>query len=260
MSVTANSGPVVLVTGAASGIGLATATLLSRQQRRVAAWDADASRLFHGMAALERETHGEVRAYAVDVTSASRVEACVEEVEASFGPIEGLAHVAGVLHMGSALGVASEALESCLRVNLGGVFHVTRAVARRMRERRRGSIVVVASNAAHTPRLDMAAYATSKAAALMFARCLALELAPAGVRCNVICPGSTDTPMQRAAWGEQAGAEPTIRGDLARHRLGIPLGRIAQPEDIAENVLFLLSDAARHVTLQALTVDGGATL
>jgi 2,3-dihydro-2,3-dihydroxybenzoate dehydrogenase len=252
--------PVVLVTGAASGIGLATTTLLSRRGQRVAAWDADAPRLARSMAALEREACAEVRAYHVDVTAAARVAACVEEVEASFGPIEGLAHVAGALRMGSALGVAPDALEACLAANLGGVFLVTRAVARRMRARRRGSIVVVSSNAAHTPRLDMAAYATSKAAALMFTRCLALELAPAGVRCNVVCPGSTDTPMQRASWADPSGAEQTIRGDLTRHRLGIPLGRIAQPEDIAENVLFLLSDAARHVTMQALTVDGGATL
>lgn len=255
-----SAGPLTLVTGAASGIGLATATLLCRRGQRVAAWDLDGARLAQCVEALAAETGAEVHGLPVDVRDPARVEACVDEVEARLGPIEGLAHVAGVLRMGSALTVSSAALDDCLAANLGGVFHVTRAVARRMRERRCGSIVVVSSNAAHTPRLDMAAYAASKAAALMFARCLALELAPAGVRCNVICPGSTDTPMQRAFWGDDAGPARTLAGDLSRHRLGIPLGRIAQPQDVAETILFLLSDAARHVTMQALTVDGGATL
>lgn len=260
MSDRRTASPVTLVTGAASGIGLAVASLLCRRGKRVAAWDVDGARLVQRMAALQEETRGELRAYPVDVSDGARVEAGVAEVEAQLGPIEGVAHVAGILRMGSALTLEPDAWKACFATNAGGVFHVTRAVARRMLERRSGSIVVVASNAAHTPRVDMAAYAASKAAALMFTRCLGLELASAGVRCNVVCPGSTDTPMQRAFWGEQSGPEQTIRGNLALHRLGIPLGRIAAPDDVAESVLFLLSEAARHVTLQALTVDGGATL
>jgi len=251
--------PVALVTGAASGIGLASAIMLSRRGRQVAAWDRDAENLTRQLAGREAEARGALRSYRVDVADVQRVEACVDEVEAQLGPIEELAHVAGVLCMGTALSAPPEAFQACLASNTWGVFHVTRAVARRMVERRRGSIVVVASNAARTPRVDMAAYAASKAAALMFTRCLGLEVARYGVRCNVICPGSTDTPMQRACWGDEGGPEQTLRGDLERHRLGIPLGRIAQPEDIAECVSFLLSDAARQVTLQELTVDGGAT-
>jgi 2,3-dihydro-2,3-dihydroxybenzoate dehydrogenase len=94
----------------------------------------------------------------------------------------------------------------------------------------------------------------------MFTRCLGLELARDGVRCNVVAPGSTDTPMQRALWTEEDGARPVIEGVPGEYRTGIPLGRIADPEDVAEAVAFLLSDAARHITLQTLYVDGGATL
>jgi 2,3-dihydro-2,3-dihydroxybenzoate dehydrogenase len=252
--------PVTLVTGAASGIGFATARLLTRRGQRVVAWDSDEARLQASVAALQAEVGTRVHAQRVDVSDGVRVASAVEEIERSIGPIESLAHVAGILRMGSALSVEVDAWKACLATNTGGVFHVTRAVAQRMAQRGRGSIVVVASNAAHTPRLDMAAYAASKAAALMFVRCLGLEVAQHGVRCNVICPGSTDTPMQRAFWGAHSGPEQTVRGDLSRHRLGIPLGRIAQPEDVAESALFLLSDAARHITLQQLTVDGGATL
>ncbi|MGH3239893.1 MAG: SDR family oxidoreductase, partial [Spirillospora sp.] len=105
------------------------------------------------------------------------------------------------------------------------------------------------------PRGGMAAYAASKAAAAHLTRCLGLEMAPHGVRCNIVSPGSTDTPMLRAL-----GAGDVIAGDAAAFRTGIPLGRIAAPADIAEAVLFLLSERARHITMHELYVDGGAAL
>lgn len=106
----------------------------------------------------------------------------------------------------------------------------------------------------------MAAYAASKAAAAMFTKCLGLELARSGVRCNVVAPGSTDTAMQRALWTGSDAGQRVIDGDPATYRTGIPLGRIAAPEDIADAVAFLASDRARHITMQELYVDGGATL
>ncbi|WP_435106946.1 SDR family oxidoreductase, partial [Arhodomonas sp. AD133] len=90
--------------------------------------------------------------------------------------------------------------------------------------------------------------------------CLGLELAGYGIRCNVVSPGSTDTPMQRALWTDERGGAAAVAGDLTRHRLGIPLGRLARPEDVAEAVAFLLSEQAAHITLQDIQVDGGATL
>jgi 2,3-dihydro-2,3-dihydroxybenzoate dehydrogenase len=251
---------LTMVTGAASGIGFAIMATLCRSGKRVAACDLNEAELVRSVAALRAESKAELSAHPLDVRDQAAVDRTVAEIEARDGPIDGLAHAAGILRMGSALSLEPQAWLETFATNAGGVFHVTRAVARSMSARRRGAIVVIASNAAHTPRLDMAAYASAKAAALMFTRCLGLEVAAHGVRCNVVSPGSTDTPMQRAFWGAASSAEATIAGDLSRHRLGIPLARIATPEDVAGAVLFLLSEAARHVTLQELTVDGGATL
>jgi 2,3-dihydro-2,3-dihydroxybenzoate dehydrogenase len=106
----------------------------------------------------------------------------------------------------------------------------------------------------------MAAYAASKAAATQLTRCLGLELAEYGIRCNIVSPGSTDTEMQRLLWSDETGKQSTIYGSLKDFRLGIPLSRIATPEEIADAVLFLLSDQARHITMHDLRIDGGATL
>lgn len=252
-------GPLVLVTGAASGIGLAVVRQLSREGRRVVASDVRADALRDAVEALRAPGFTKVHAEPFDVRVADEVEHGVARIEAQHGPITGLVHAAGVLRVGSATAVDVGDLQACVEVNLGGVFHVTRAVGARMQRRREGSIVVIASNAAHTPRLELAAYAASKAAAVMFAKCLGLELASHGVRCNVISPGSTDTPMLRALWGS-AGSDGSVRGAPSSYRLGIPLGRVATPDDVAEAALFLLSTRARHITLQELTVDGGATL
>ncbi|MQA98651.1 MAG: SDR family oxidoreductase, partial [Streptosporangiales bacterium] len=121
----------------------------------------------------------------------------------------------------------------------------------------------VASNAGGVPRSGMAAYAASKAAAAQFTRCLGLEVGAYGIRCNIVAPGSTDTPMLRSLWPDPedpAGAAGTIDGDPSAYRVGIPLRRIATPEDVAAAVAFLVSPHSRHITLQELYVDGGAAL
>jgi 2,3-dihydro-2,3-dihydroxybenzoate dehydrogenase len=129
-----------------------------------------------------------------------------------------------------------------------------------MINRRRGSIVTVSSNAGHMPRTDMAAYASSKAAATMFTKCLGLELAQFGIRCNIVAPGSTNTEMLKLLWQDEKGEENVIKGSLETYKTGIPLHKIATPSDIAEAVLFLSSDKAGHITMNSLCVDGGATL
>ncbi|WP_058234457.1 SDR family oxidoreductase [Devriesea agamarum] len=124
------------------------------------------------------------------------------------------------------------------------------------------AIVAVTSNAARVPRIGMGAYGAAKASASSLATTLALELADQQIRCNVVCPGSTDTAMQREFWGENpdAGHKAAVHGDAAQYRLGIPLGRLASPEDVADAVAYLLSPGARHLTMQELYVDGGASL
>jgi 2,3-dihydro-2,3-dihydroxybenzoate dehydrogenase len=129
-----------------------------------------------------------------------------------------------------------------------------------MAARGRGTIVTVGSNVTGVVRHGMGAYAASKAAATMLTKCLGLELAEHGVRCNVVSPGSTDTPMQRAMWHDGDGAQAVIQGTPRTYRVGIPLRRLAEPRDVAEAVVLLVSDRSRHITMQELYVDGGATL
>ncbi|MGO1068927.1 2,3-dihydro-2,3-dihydroxybenzoate dehydrogenase [Lysobacter sp. CA199] len=250
---------IALVTGAAQGIGAAVAMQLARAGAALALIDRDADGLAAVAEAL-RAKGTRVLTTAVDLADAAAVEAAVGGIEDRFGPIDHLAHVAGILRVGEAIDLDLEDWDACMAVNARGAFAVTRAVARRMKPRGRGSIVAVGSNAAAAPRIGMSAYAASKAALTQYLRCLALELAPHGIRCNIVSPGSTDTAMQRAFAADETAREQILRGSRERFRLGVPLGRIADPDDIAEAICFLLSDRARHITLHDLRVDGGATL
>ncbi|MFH0518614.1 2,3-dihydro-2,3-dihydroxybenzoate dehydrogenase [Streptomyces sp. M41] len=255
------TGRLALVTGAARGIGAAVVEVLTEQGAHVIATDTDEP----GVEALAARCGDRVIARALDVTDAGAVEHVVAEAERSLGPLDIAVNVAGILRGAAVVDLDDADWAAVFAVNTDGVFHVSRAAARRMTPRGRGSIVTVASNAAGIPRSGMAAYAASKAAAVMFTKCLGLEVARYGVRCNTVSPGSTLTDMQRAMWvrspgGEKAGRRAVIDGDPASYRTGIPLGRIAEPSDVADAVAFLVSDRARHITLHDLYVDGGATL
>lgn len=250
---------VALVTGAARGIGAAVARGLAASGARMALADIDLAgveRLVDALAAKDRAA----TPYALDVRDSAAVDTVVKRVEDEVGPIRILVNVAGILRLGHATELADDDWETTFAVNTQGVFHVCRAVACRMKLRRDGVIVTVGSNAAGVPRMHMSAYAASKAATSMFMKCLGLELAEYGIRCNVVAPGSTNTDMQRMMWTGPGGARSVIQGSLEGFRVGIPLGRLAEPEDVAAAVLFLVSHQARHITMQDLYVDGGAAL
>ncbi|MGI8459176.1 MAG: 2,3-dihydro-2,3-dihydroxybenzoate dehydrogenase [Propionibacteriaceae bacterium] len=247
-----------LVTGASGGIGRAVVEALAARGHRVAAVDRAAPANDQGLNPGPPPTR--VVRYTADVTSALEVSALTARVERELGPVELLVNAAGVLLPGDALTGPVEAWTEQLAVNAGGVFLVCRSVVAGMVARGQGSVVTIASNAAHVPRVGMAAYAASKAAAVAYTRCLGLEVAGYGVRCNVVSPGSTDTAMLRSLWHSEGDRAVTLTGDLSTYRLGIPLGRVAEPADVAAAVVFLLSDAARQITLHELTVDGGAGL
>ncbi|MBE1577461.1 2,3-dihydro-2,3-dihydroxybenzoate dehydrogenase [Amycolatopsis roodepoortensis] len=242
-------GKVALVTGGARGIGAAVVDGLARAGAIVASVDLAKSASRDG-----------VTSFVADVGDPVAVTRVVDEVERELGPIGIGASVAGVLKPGSVCDTSDEDWAATFAVNSTGVFTVLREISRRMVPRRSGVLVTVGSNAAGVPRGGMAAYAASKAAATMLTRCLGLELAGSGIRCNIVSPGSTDTDMQRLLWTDENGADRVIEGNPEQYRVGIPLGRIAEPADIADAVLFLASDRARHITMQNLYVDGGATL
>jgi 2,3-dihydro-2,3-dihydroxybenzoate dehydrogenase len=250
---------VAVVTGGAGGIGSAVAAALVARGVSVAVMDRDTPELDTAVEKLSAEG-GHAEAFPVDVADRAEVESAVGAVERQLGAIDYLVNAAGVLRLGEARHLTDEDLKTTLAVNVGGVVNVSGAVVNRMVSHSRGAVVTIASNAGYLPRMRMAAYAASKAAAAMYTKCLGLEVAEHGIRCNVVAPGSTDTPMLRSMWLDESGPASTLRGDLNAYRVGIPLARIGTPTDVADAVMFLLSDAARHITMQTLTVDGGAAL
>lgn len=243
MQLTGFQDRIAIVTGAGGGIGAALADMLRQAGAQVIATDLDAP----------------PDGVALDVRDACAVSALVARTEALHGPIEILANVAGVLATGTVAETTDDDWRQVFAVNTDGVFHCSRAVTRRMAKRGRGAVVTVTSNAAFVPRHGMTAYAASKAAATMFMRSLGLEMAPLGIRCNVVAPGSTLTPMQTGMWADDSGAQRVIAGMPDTFKTGIPLGKIATPQDVANAAMFLLSDQAGHITMADLLVDGGAT-
>lgn len=239
---------VAVVSGAAQGIGEAIVAQLEKQGAIVAKLD------------IQFEPGQSPLCFKVDIASHEQIQKALSQIERELGPIDYLVNAAGILRLGSALEQGTRDWLDTFAVNTHGAFYLCQSVARYMVQRKRGAIVNVGSNASRVPRMNMAAYAASKAASEHMLRCLGLEVAEFNVRCNSVCPGSTYTAMQQQCWHNPDDERSVIAGVPQKFRLGIPLGRIAQPDDIAHSVLFLLSDHAQHITLESLTVDAGATL
>ncbi|CAM2932809.1 2,3-dihydro-2,3-dihydroxybenzoate dehydrogenase [Pseudomonas gessardii] len=241
-------GKTAWVTGAGRGIGLATATMLQNNGAQVIGLDM----IFGG-------SHYPFECVKLDITDARMVADTCKELLTQAPPPDVLVNAAGILVQGDCSQVSLDDWRHCFDVNVNGAFHLLRILIPMFKERRRGAIVNVASNAASVPRLGMAAYCASKAALLSLSHCVALEVAPYGVRCNSVSPGSTDTPMLAQLMNDSGAVERTLRGVPEAFRTGIPLGKIAMPEEVAQTILFLASERASHITLHDLTVDGGAT-
>ncbi|WP_219951579.1 2,3-dihydro-2,3-dihydroxybenzoate dehydrogenase [Dickeya zeae] len=239
----------VWVTGAGRGIGYDIACRFTEAGATVTGFDrafSSDSLPFH---AIE-----------LDVSDAAAVAATCARQLAQTPHLDVLINGAGILRMGHTETLSQQDWQDCLNVNAGGTFHLFQAVIPQFQRQRGGAIVSIGSNAAHVPRVGMAAYCASKAALRSLCLTVGLELAPYDVRCNLVSPGSTDTPMQRSLWHAPDAEQHTIAGFPEQFKLGIPLGKIARPRDITDTVLFLASDLAGHVTLQDIVIDGGATL
>ena len=248
------AGRRAIVTGAATGIGRAIAAALSRQVVRVAIGDIDLA-----AAGTAAETIGSgAIAVAVDVRKRASVEAAFAEVEAVFGGYEILIANAGVSTMQHALELTDEQWNHSFDVNARGIFLANQIAARRFKAKGSGVIVNTASLAAKVGAPLLAHYSASKFAVLGWTQALARELAPLGIRVNAICPGFVQTSMQEreVAW------EATLRGvapeRVVQDYIGqTPLGRLEQPEDVADVAVFLCSDSARFMTGQGINVTGG---
>jgi len=243
------NGRVGLVTGAGGGIGRAIARRLAREGMAVAVLDRDGA----AAEAVAAEIGG--LAVTADVTSEGEVGRAVEAVLARLGQIDLLVNNAGVAWMGPALEMPLEALRAMLRVNVEGVFIVSRAVLAHMSARRSGSVVNLASWAGKTGNAYFAGYSASKFAVIGLTQALAREMAPHGVRVNAICPGIVvETAMRTAieAQQRQYGLPETSEREKS-----IPTGRVSVPEDVANIAAFLASDEASYMTGEAINLSGG---
>lgn len=240
---------VAIVTGAAQGIGRAVSEVLAANGARVAPVDVKVEAI-EQVAAAVRECGGKAVAVAADVTSAEQVEQMVNRVVATFGGVDILVNNAGVLRNTPIAAMSEAEWDLVVDVCLKGAFLCSRAVLPLMMAKRHGKIVNISSLAARsTSVLGGAAYTAAKAGLLGFSRHLAREAAPYGINVNAICPGATDTPMTRM--GARTPEEFETLGKA------IPLGRWAAPEDQANAVLFLVSEAASFITGATLDVNGG---
>ncbi|EHJ7401118.1 2,3-dihydro-2,3-dihydroxybenzoate dehydrogenase EntA [Salmonella enterica subsp. enterica serovar Enteritidis] len=243
------SDKTVWVTGAGKGIGYATALAFVDAGARVIGFDREFTQENYPFAT-------EV----MDVADAAQVAQVCQRVLQKTPRLDVLVNAAGILRMGATDALSVDDWQQTFAVNVGGAFNLFSQTMAQFRRQQGGAIVTVASDAVHTPRIGMSAYGASKAALKSLALTVGLELAGCGVRCNVVSPGSTDTDMQRTLWVSEDAEQQRIRGFGEQFKLGIPLGKIARPQEIANTILFLASDLASHITLQDIVVDGGSTL
>jgi len=251
------SGKVALLTGAGSGIGRGLALAMAQAGASVAVLDIAgdaAARVAAEITALGRPAV----AHCVDVTDAAAIQAAVDATIAALGHIDFVFANAGVLGPADFLEISPLDWDGVLDVNVKGVAHTCRAVAAHLMERRAGRILITASYNGVRAGAHVIPYRVSKAAVIMYTRCLAMVMAPYQVTVNAICPGVTLTPMQ-LAYAETTAAERRITPAeyLAERAARIPMQHFTEIEDLAGLALFLVSDRARLITGQAIAPDGG---
>jgi NAD(P)-dependent dehydrogenase (short-subunit alcohol dehydrogenase family) len=248
------SGKVAIVTGGSTGIGLAAAIALARAGAKVALCSHDPATLEPALTQVR--SHGEALALHADVTSAADMEHLVGEILSAFGGVDCLVNSAGIQTYGTVVDTPEEVWERTLAVNLKGAYLAAKAAIPRMALRGGGAIVNVSSVQGQACQTGVAAYAASKGGLNALTRAMALDHASQGIRVNAVCPGSVNTPMLRHSAGLFKGGA-TLEATLDDWGRMHPLGRIASPAEIAEVILFLLSERASFMTGAAVRVDGG---
>ncbi|MFF7261513.1 SDR family NAD(P)-dependent oxidoreductase [Streptomyces sp. NPDC008159] len=245
------SGRTAFVTGAAGGIGRASAVLLAEAGATVHCADLDVRGL-HETAMLIKEAGGTAHTHHVDVTDRARL---TQAVAACEGGLHVMAAIAGIMHSSPVLETRDEDLDRVWRVNFKGVLYACQEAARHMvAGGTRGSIVTMASGAVDTGGAGLLCYGVTKAAVVQLTKTLATEVGAHGIRVNAVAPGWTRTPMT-----DRHDSEAQTRTESFMARLS-PLGRVGEPDDIAHAVLHLASDASSFTTGQIIRPNGGVAM
>jgi NAD(P)-dependent dehydrogenase (short-subunit alcohol dehydrogenase family) len=248
-------GAAALITGGATGIGLATARALGRDGARVAIVALPDAPLAAAAAELRGEGI-EVIAVEGDVRLAADAERAVDRTVVAFGGLDALVNCAGTSAVGPLAQMPEDEFDRVFDTNVKGVYLTCRAAIPALVASPRGALVNVASQLALSAVAGFSAYCASKAAVLHLTRCLALELVDAGVRVNAVCPGGVDTPLLRRAFPDGIGPQGSLDDLAAAH----PIGRLGRPEEIASVIRFLVSEEAAFVVGAGIVADGGYTL
>lgn len=248
-------GKVAVITGGASGIGLATARLFLKEGANVVLSGRDELR---GKDALRKLSFAEERVffYPSDVRNSTSCEKVVQQTFERFGQLDILFNNAGVVYIKRPITNTSEEIwDETIDINLKGTFLMSRAAIPAMINSGGGSIINNASVFGLVGGMGAAAYCAAKGGVVLLTKAMALDHAAQNIRVNCICPGSVDTPMLQGEMEELGDVEKMKQVFAARH----PMNRIASPEEIAQVVLFLASEEASFVTGTSIPVDGGRT-
>jgi 2-hydroxycyclohexanecarboxyl-CoA dehydrogenase len=244
-------GKNAIVTGGASGIGLAACRRLARDGAGIGVWDIDEAGAQRTAAELVA-AGGKAIACKVDVSNRAQINAGLQRVRAELGTTQILVNNAGITSFRPFLEVTEEEWDRIMSINLKSMLLCTQAVLPDMLAAGWGRVINISSSSAQSGSARMTAYAASKGGVIAFTKSLALELAPTGVTVNNIPPGFVDTPMLRAS--DVPGG---IRGGIEGIAASSPMKRPGRPEDIAAACAFLASEEASYITGQTLGVNGG---